>query len=359
MPDLPALLEAWGVRDQALAVLAAVTLALLVLSLLFAAYTVFLRIENVRRERRRERLRERWEEPLLLALADPASAAELHALVAPGERMDFVRFVQGFARRLKGEELEVLRSIAAPYLDLVAARARNPRREIRTRAVQTLGELGLPAWDRVVVGALDDESPLVAMVAARGLASEGRLEHAASILARLGRFKGWREDFLASLLAGMGHEGAPALRAALGDRDREPWVRGVAARALLLLSDLEAADLAARVVEAEDDPDLLRPTLRLLAQVGRPEHAEVIRARCASPRPAVRSEALRALGTLAEDDDRMRLLGAMADPSPWVAMSAARGLLAGGGEQLLRDLVESDHPRSRLAAEILEEEAGP
>lgn len=356
MPDLVALLEAWGARDQALAILVGVILALLVLSLVFAGYAVYLRLENVRRERRREALRVRWEEPLLLALADPEAAEALHELVGPGERLDFVRFVQGFARRLKGEELETLRAIAAPYLELVADRLEHPRREVRTRAVQTLGELGLDNWDESVVQALDDESPLVAMVAARALAVEERRDHAPAILRRLGRFRGWREDFLASMLAGMGADGAPALRETLADAGREAWVRGVAARALLLLSDLEAADLAARVVETEDDPDVVRPALRLLAQVGRPEHLPVVRAACASPRPTVRSEALRALGTLAEEDDRPRLLGAMADPSPWVAMNAARGLLAAGGEDVLRDLVESDHPRAPLAAEVLEED---
>jgi HEAT repeat protein len=358
VPDLVQLLEQQGVREQALVVLVGAVVALVLLSFAFAGYTFLLRLGNRRRELRKERLKEKWEEPLLLALADPDRTDALHQLVADDERLYFVQFVLDYARRVRGAERTTLEEIVAPYLGPITERASDPRREIRTRAVQTLGELGLPAHADLVVAALDDPSPLVAMVAARSLAARGQVERAPDILQRLHRFEGWSVGFMASLLASMGAEGAPALRETLADRGAVARVRGVAAQALSLLADLDSADLAARIAREEEDPELLRPTLQLLARVGRPEHVEVVRQRCASPDATVRATALRALGTLADDDDRVRLLGAMADPSPWVAMSAARGLLEGGGDALLRDLAGSDHPRAMLAAEVLEEE-GP
>ncbi|MDX1689262.1 MAG: HEAT repeat domain-containing protein, partial [Candidatus Promineifilaceae bacterium] len=181
---------------------------------------------------------------------------------------------------------------------------------------------------------------------------EEAVSRAPQQLERLARFRGWSQGYMASMLASIGSEAAPALRDSLADEEEEPWVRAVAADALLMLKDFEAGDLAARVVELEDDPELLTSALRLLTEVGRPEHIPVIRVRCASPDPRVRSHALSALGTLGEEEDVPRLLGAMSDPSPWVAIHAARGVISAGAGELLRDLAYSDHPRAELAQQV-------
>lgn len=347
-----------AVRESMLALLIAVIGALLLLAVAFGLYTLFLRFQHERRESRWRDLESRWQEPLLLALADPETADAVHDAVDEPYRLHFVRFCLEYARRVRGEERETIKRLAGPYLEPLVERAQHRDVGVRTRAVQTLGTLGLPTYVGVLVDALDDESPLVAMVAARGLAREDQAEFAPEVLARLGRFEEWSRPFMASMLANMGPGSAPALRTALGDGERIPWVRAVAGDALWILKDLPAGDLAAKVVELEEDPALLASALRLLTVVGRPEHIDVIRVRCASPDASVRSYALRALGTLAEEDDVPRLLGALSDPSPWVAIHAARGLLEAGGELLLRDLADSDHPRAILAGQVLLEEAG-
>lgn len=355
MRDFTAIFADGTFLGSALGILVLTVVALVLLSLAFAGYTVLLRIQHEGRERRWARLTAAWEEPLLNALVDPSTIPDMHAAVEPRSRLYFVRFILEHARRVSGEERAILEELAQPYLPPIAERTLSPDRETRTRAVQTLGTLGLPRYSAEVVAALDDPSPLVAMVAARALARKEHAEYTQAILRRLYRFETWSQRFMASMLAGMGMSGAPALRQTLGDPDEEPWVRAVAAEALAQLPDLAAADIAAQVVEIEENDVLIRAALRLLVEVGRPEHVPVVRVRCASPEPAVRSLALRALGTLGGEEDLPPLIGAMADPSPWVAMSAARGLLAGGADLLLADLAASDHPRATLARQVLEE----
>lgn len=358
MGELGAILAAAGLRERALLVLVLSIAALVVLSLAFASYTVFLRVHSDRRERRWQELAARWEGPLLDALLDPALAPAVHAAVGPRDRLRFVRFVLEYSRRVKGEERAFLRELVLPYLGPIAERVWSPRVEVRTRAVQTLGTLGLPRHAGEVLTALDDPSPLVAMVAARCLCREEHPEYAPAVLRRLARFEGWSRGFMASMLASVGPEASPALRDTLADPAQAPLARAVAADALRTLKDFESGDLAARVVETEDDHDLLAAALRLLTTVGRPEHAALVRTRCASPDFAVRASAVSALGTLGLEEDQYRLLGAMADPSPWVAIQAARGLISSGARDLLRDLGESDHPRAILARQILGEEGG-
>jgi HEAT repeat protein len=358
MGEILELLAAAGLRDRALLLLLLSVGALVALSLAFAAYTVVLRVQGDVRDRSWRALVARWEGPVLEALGDPSAVPTVHAAVGPGERLRFVRFVLEYTRRVKGEERETLRTLARPYLDRIAERASSPRVEVRSRAVQTLGTLGLPRYADEVLAALDDPSPLVAMVAARCLCRDEHPEYAPAVLRRLRRFDGWSRGFLASMLAAVGPGAAPALRRTLGDTAEAPLARAVAADALRLLKDLEAGDLAARVVEQESQHDLVAAALRLLTTVGRPEHAALARARCASPDFAVRASAVSALGTLGLDEDRYRLLGALSDPSPWVAIQAARGLLSSGARSLLEDLGDSDHPRALLARQILLEQAG-
>ena len=293
---------------------------------------------------------------MLLALADPARVAEVHPLVPSKYRLHFVNFVLQYARRVRGAERQTLRLLAEPYLGPLAGRTRSRLSEIRTRAVQTLGTLGLPRYSAEVISALDDPSPLVAMVAARALAQEEFSEHAGSLLGRLSRFEQWSRRFLASMVSAIGQHAAPVLRALLADEDELPWVRSVAADALTMLTDLESGDEAARIVATEDDRELLAAALRLLTTVGGPEHADFVRDRCASPDYVIRAHALQALGNLSGDEaDVFRLIRSMADPSPWVAIHAARGIRAAGGTQVLTDFAESDDPRAMLAGQVLSE----
>jgi len=206
-----------------------------------------------------------------------------------------------------------------------------------------------------VISALDDPSPLVAMVAARALAREETPEHAAEVLARLERFKGWDRRFLASMLAAMGPAVAGTLRWGLGDSTVEPWTRALLADASYLQRDLQAADVAARLLAETEDRELRASALRLLSGVGRPEHAPAVRDLCRSDDPVVRAQALRALGTVGGAVDVPLFIEAMGDAYPWAALHAARGAAASGGSDALEHLAASADPRAALARQILAE----
>jgi len=340
-------------QETALLVLILVILALLVATLVFSAYALVLRARHDARERRRAVLTERWQEAVLRAVADPDEIPRVHARVSERHELSFVGFVLGYARRVRGSERETLRRLVAPYLDRVAERAGSDHLEVRARAIQTLGTLGLPAHAPTVIAALDDESPLVAMVAARALAYEGTPMYAEEVLARLARFSGWRRRFLASMLASMGPNVLAALRSALENTDVEPWVRAALADALLQQGDFAAGDVAARILSTSEDRELVVAALRLLGGVGRPEHVAEVRPFCKSADKVIRAQALRALGSLGGREEIPELVEAMSDPYPWAALYAARGVRLAGGQQELAALASSSRPEAGLAQQAL------
>lgn len=321
----------------------------------FALAAVVFRIRNERKARRWARLEAKWEPVIVPVLSGVEPSTRLIERVAPGEELHFVDFVYRYARRLRGRERIVLAELALPYLPPIARRVHKGDPEQRARAVQTLSVLGLPRYAETVVGALDDPSPLVAMIAARTLARAEYVEHAGEVLARLHRFEAWSPKFLASMLAGMGAAVSPTLRVTLADGGVRAEIRAVAADALRKLNDLGAADVAARILATERHPELLAATLRLLRRVGRPEHVPLVRALVDSADFVVRAQAISALGRLGRPEDLAPLRQAFEDSSPWVALHAARGLRHLDRGATLRAIARSDHPRASFARQILAE----
>jgi HEAT repeat protein len=342
--------------ESVLAVVIATTAALFAVSVAFSLYAIALRMGHRLRERRWENLTARWQQPLLSALMDPETESAVHAFVQKRDRRHFVRFVLEYSRRVRGEERQALRRLAMPYLDLIAERTDHRRSEIRTRAIQTLGTLGLPKYAPQVLEGLDDPSPLVSMVAARYLAREEFPEFAGPIIDHIHRFEGWHRRFLASMLAAIGPEVSPKLRDRLADPAVSSWVRAVMADALRMQLDPLAADLAAEALPGMEDRDLAAALLRLLAEVGRPEHAPIVRALMDSEDLVVRAQALYATGVLGDERDLPTLLEAMSDATPWVALHAARGVRAAGGLERLAELAASDDERADVAGQVVYEE---
>ncbi len=361
MAQVPSLDWLDPARDPALFTLVVLAVALLAVTVVFSVYAVVLRIRNDRREQRRTALAARWQDALLTALADSEKTPDLHRLVDPNRQLHFVGFVLQFARRVRGEETGLLRDIVRPFLGSVVARLDSDRVEVRARAVQTLGTLGLPDHERRVIEALADPSPLVAMVAARALAKEGDPQYAEFILAKIQRFTVWNRPYLASMLAAMGPEISAGLRRGLADPGLGAWARSVLAEALHIQRDFVAGDVAAGVVATTDqrtaeERDLLVSALRLLAEVGRPEHVPVVRARLETHDVAVRAQALRALGRLGGQADLPLLVEALDDAFAWSALYAARGVRDAGGRDFLVEAAKSSDRRGRLAAQVLAEE---
>jgi HEAT repeat protein len=343
-------------QETVFVVLVATVVLLALLAVGFAINVLIFRLLNDRTARRWSRLEEEWEVPLLEVLSNPESMSTLWDRVEKRDQPRFVDFVLRWTRRVRGVSVDVLREVALPFLDPFTKEAHASRLEDRTRAVQTLGTLGLPKYEHEVLAALGDDSPLVAMVAARSLARMGSAAYAEPILEHLDSFRDWNRNFLSAMLASMGSGAAPALRQTASDEAKPRWVRTVAIDALRHLSDLETADVAAAIVARTEDRELAAAALRLLAEVGRPEHLEVIRERATSGDFVIRAHALSALGALGGRKEIPVLQNAITDPSPWVAIRAARGLYAAGVVEPLRSLAQSSHPRAALARQVLTEE---
>lgn len=332
-------------------------LALVGVSLLFAAAAVVLRVRNAAVAARWQRVEERWEGRILEALSGDSDGADIIAGLRPGEAPYLTEFLARFVRRVTGPERARLRELARPLLPAAAAGLRARSAETRAIAVETLGLLSRPEDTDVLAAALDDPSPLVAMVAARAIAREGTARHAAAMVAHLHRFQEWRPSYLAAMLAAFGPPIAPSLRAALANPARLPRVRTVACDALARLNDAAAAATAAAILAREEDPELVSAALRLLARVGHAEHLPAIRARIHDPSEAVRLAAVRALGALGGPQDVPLLAGSLTDSSRWVAEHAARGLAAGPGRITLASFAAAGGPEALIASEVLQEPA--
>jgi HEAT repeat protein len=353
MADLPGFVQD---PDAIFRFLILVISVLAVTVLAFSAVMLILRWRNERVAAVWRRLEEKWD-PLVLDVIVGALAPErLWQCVNRGEEVFFLSYLLRYARRVTGQEREVINELARPYLKQIIPQIHDRSAERRALAVQTLGELGLPDHGDSIVAALDDRSQLVAMIAASALAVRPSQNSEAAVIAHLDRFTGWRQTYLASVLAAPGPSVAPLLREAMVDRSHTVTVRRIATVALTFLLDPAAADPAYIIATEETDRDLRASVLRLLALVGRPEHLPGIRDLAVSSDAVLRGAACHALGALGVAEDRHMLERAtLEDPSSWVALQAARGLLAARGRDVLVLLAESDHERAPVAIQVLAE----
>jgi HEAT repeat protein len=348
-------IKEFALRDQVFLILTVTITVSVILVILFAIFTIYLRLRNMRKAKRWQRLEAEWEPMMLDFLAGERTADEVQQLVEAKESFFFLDYTLRFAQRLRGEEAVAISRLADPYLSLLIRRTQGGDASQRARAIRTLSTLGLERFSDTIIAALDDPSPLVAMIAARALTHKEHPKFAEHVLSRLYRFEYWSHGYLASMLTSAGPGVTPALRKTIADQDKPARIRAVAMDALRDLNDLEAADTVCQVLATESDRDLVAAALRLLGTVGRPEHLGPVRRLCHSDDFVVRAQALHALGLLGVSEDLALLEQGTADASPWVALQAARGLKEAGGESILLQLITAKHPRSDLAKQVLAE----
>ena len=340
-------------RDSDLALLILGNLVFGIAALGLALVAIALRISNDSKARRWTRLEQRWEPLSLEVVVGLTPPERLWALVGPEDRLRFVNYLLRFAKRVSGSERRIVDDLAAPYLDLLLPQLSRRTPERRARAVQTLSTLGSRRYMEVILRALDDPSPLVAMVAARSLARTGSPEYAAGILSRMHRFDQWRPSFLASMLATMGPAVAPALRTVLADPGYASSVRSVAADALRELHDYVSADAAALVLDQSPDRNLIAAVLNLLAHVGRAEHLPAVRRHATSTEPIVRARAIAVLGHVGAAEDLPFIVGAFHDDSSWVVLRAGEALLEARATDKLEALARMETPQGQMAQQLL------
>jgi len=343
------------VPDGAFTALAASVVALLIVSMVFAAVALLLRLRNDRFDRHTRALTERWEPVMLEVLAGAKPGSALTGLVSQGDRSAFLRFLVGYARRLRGDERATVQTLAAPLLPELVATLGRGSVERRGLAVHYVAELGLPDYAEHVARALEDPSPEVALVAARGLFREGQERHFPRVLAQLPRFAHLSRTFLSSLLARGGAGAAPLLRDILADPGRAAEQRAIVADALTLLGDLASVPIAVAHLKATDDRELLTACLRLVRRLGHREHLVAVRPLVLSRDPIVRAAAAGACGALGGPAEVPLLQNTLDDQHYWVSLQAARGLMALGDQITLRKLATSSSPWALLARQVLAE----
>lgn len=344
-------------HEKVLVVLIVSVTALFILTLLFTVIVVLLRAGHVRRRQRREERGERWHDAVLDVLSGGAPAG-LHARVRPGEEIALLAFLMQFARRLRGDEARALALAAGPYLPAAMRNVSVRSTERRAHAVQALAAFGADDDTAVVLDALDDPSPYVAMTAAQALARPEHAAHAGRVIDRLWRFEQWSPEYLSAMLARLGAPAAEPARRILADPAQPPHARVVAADMLLRLNDLPAADVAARVLEQPDlDPSIAAACLRLVGRLGRAEHLDTIHRYAGSPSALVRAQSLRAAAAIGGAAEVPAVTAALHDPSPWVKHEAAMGLLQLGRPDLLERFAAEDSPLALVARQALAEGA--
>jgi HEAT repeat protein len=337
--------------------LAAAILVLLCSVIAFATLAGILRYRNRRKEREWSARERKWERAVLEALSGAASAESVWGLVEPDEGLYLVDYLLRFARRTRGATRDRIAALAAPYLPAVAERLSGGDAERRARAVETVALLGFDRYADRVLAALADPSPLVSMIAARSIARRQRVEDVQPLLAHASRLTDWSPRQVTAVLASMGSEAMPALRRVMVDPDLSAGLRATAADALRQLHDPGALDAATIVLASCGEREVVAATLRLVAELGQPEHACHVRPLCEHPDPVIRAAALQALTRTGTPDDHDLLRRGVDDESGWVAIQAARGLRRTGSGESLRALAHADDPRSSLARQVLLERA--
>ena len=296
-----------------------------------------------------------WNPAIMAYLFKELGAESVIGLVDPGEEVAFVEHILKLSQHLKGWERRHLDKLASGYLKPIVEYAEHRDPEQRAKAVQILGELGMPAYRGELMVALEDPVPFVAFTAAKALLYNEPGESVAAILGNLHRFEESSPFYMAGLLASAGAATVPHLRAFLVEKRNSGELRAIAARALLLIRDPGAAALAAEQLARGVDRELALSCLDILRAVGEPSQAGAIRALFPIEDDDLLAKALAALGQIGNADDRQLIAAQMAHSSAWVALAAARSLRDLGDNDLLEEYSKGESVHHELAWEILEE----
>jgi hypothetical protein len=189
-------------HEQALWIMIVSIAALLALALAFVVTAIALRIAHNRKARRLAALECAWEPLILDHLIGGNAAPEVWAAVAPRDHFFFVHVLQRYLLKVMGTERRRLVKLAEPCLPLLSKRAGRGQPEDRALAIRLLGLFGFEEYNYQLMEALEDESPLVAMIAARSLARPDHTGIAMAVLANLHRLAECSPQYVASMVQG-------------------------------------------------------------------------------------------------------------------------------------------------------------
>lgn len=342
-------------QDQILFILTLSILLLFIFVVFLAFSTFYFRARNNRKSRKYYRLERVWEPLLLEILSDERAPESIKSHVHPDDVWQFLTYLSRYIARVDGEARQRLVEAGRPYVKRILDKLHSWKVEKRAEVISLLHRMDPDQYDTAFKNALNDNSFLVNMVAARALARKGHVDNGEAILRHLDRLKIWSVNLLSSLIAQVGNGLSPALRALMIDRDEPDWKRTVAIEILHKLYDFKAGDYAHVICTPEENREVVAAYLRLLRVIAEEKHIPYIKQVCERDDPVLLAHGIRILIHLEKEKYPACLSRAMDHPSIWVVINAAWGLKEAGKLDVLRHYAYSDHPRAELARQVLTE----
>ena len=331
--------------------------AVLLLGVLLVAVmglAVKLRLSNNRRSAHWGQVESKRQPQLLDYLAGDLYIDEIHKDLSRRDEPVFIELLARYAGQVQGHERSMIEDLAAPLLSSIAQKASSKKTGIRARAVRLLGILGLPRYRDTIIFALNDSQLPVRMAAAQALIHNPNCQDVEAVLDHLDQFDEVTDNYMSSLLACAGIEAQPYMRIFMAMTDPPPALRAIAARALLLMKDYEAAEMVSEIISPEMPPRLMITCFDILAELGNTTHAQSIRNLLPLNEAPAFAAACRALGQIGNESDLPTLVLGMEDPSPWVNLAAGRALGNLKAVKELEHFLDEDFLRAELAREILD-----
>jgi HEAT repeat protein len=320
-------------------ILVASTTAMFALAIGFLVAASTLRRANNRKAAHWGRLEANWGVTVEYIARGLAGVDTLHQSVQRDQQLVLLDFLYKSAiTEIRSERKPVYSMLAKPYLPQLEKRVGKGDVWQRARAIRTIAELGGTDQSGVIIKALDDPAPHVAMTAARAYARL-KLGPIEPLLERIESFQVWDRRLLQMTLVSLGVGAAPALHARFADAKQPVRTRAVCADTLARLDYPETNATAIAVLGAESDVDLRASALRLIRRPASEAHRLIVRSLCVNEDPVVRAQAIACLARIGDHDDIEMLEGALADLSPWVVLNATKGLKVRREDLVAPDLI--------------------
>lgn len=306
----------------------------LLLASLLLAIIVFLRVRAQRRVQRDAQAREYWMQVLQRELAGETVQVQR---LQRGEVIGFIEAWNTTCESLPEASVRRLASLGQRVgLEEAAPRMLRGSYHDRAMTIIALGHLHNRHLYDLLVGFLDDRSPIVSLCAARALAQVDPPRAMSAFVPMIANREDWVPGSVARILA-ENQDGSAAreISNALLRANADSTVKLV--RFLADIDPQRAAVVVRQLLEGHVDDHIISVCLQLVTE---PEDRERVYGFLGASRWHVRMHAAAALGRIGERADGARLEPLLSDSVWWVRYRTAQALLAlpGMGAEALREI---------------------
>jgi HEAT repeat protein len=270
--------------------------------------------------------------------------------------VELLELVRGDGKARFAERMARVGAVARLHARLLRGNVRD-----RVLAAAALANFEDKETKAALTEALDDRNPRVARVAALSLATIGNAPPPMEVIRRLGGGEHEASLLIAMLLVEIAQSDAGSVRLLFLDPDLQASLKAVAAEALALCNDIDAAPaIADLAMNADSGANELPRYLGALADIGHPAGAPAVLKWLDSSSAKVRAAAARAAGRIGIALALDRLEALLGDPDWWVRFETANALLRLGAEgqrRLILAAAGNQEPARETAALTLAEHA--